>query len=204
MDTKQLMMMVLKDYLTSFNILSEDLIRAEDFIHDFDSKVALNEFERGEYLLKKGNVCEHMHYITKGCVQCYIGPKQKKETLWFMKEGELAIFKNSFYDQKESVGSIVALEPTQALSISHKDLEKLYTDHPFLERIGRKITEYYHMRSDIKSYVLYPKKPEQRFARYFEYRPDIVERIPQKQLASFLGLREETLSRLKREKRKKQ
>ena len=198
MDTKQQLMAGLKLYLTSFQILTED------FIQDFDKKVVLNVFEKGEYLLKKGNVCEHMHYIVNGCVQCYIGSKQKKETLWFMADGELAIFKNSFYDQKESVGSIVALENTQVLSITHRNLEQLYADHPFMERIGRKITEHYHVRSDIKAYVLYPKKPEQRFDRYFEYRPDIVERIPQKQLASFLGLREETLSRLKREKQKKQ
>ena len=198
MNAKQQMLGLLKDYLTTFNMLTEG------FLRDIDEKVALNVYEKGHYLLKRGSVCEHMHYILDGCVQCYIGTREKKETLWFMKEGELAIFKNSFYDQSESVGSIVALEETKVLSISYKDLEQLYADHPFLERTGRKITEFYHQRSDLKSYVLYPKKPEERFDRYYKYQPDIVHRIPQKQLASFLGLREETLSRLLREKRKSQ
>ncbi len=97
----------------------------------------------------------------------------------------------------------MALEDTRVLSISYKDLEQLYTDHPFMERIGRKITEFYHKRSDIKSYILYPKKPAERYARFLEYRPDIVERVSQKHLASFLGLREETLSRLKNDPEKK-
>ena len=198
MNAKQQMMVLLRDYLASFTMLPEE------FLCDFDEKVELNEFEKGHYLLKQGSVCEHMHYIITGCVQCYIGTKDKKETLWFMMEGELAIFKNSFYDQSASVGSIVALEDTRVLTISYKDLEQLYAVHPFLERTGRKITEYYHQRSDLKSYVLYPKKPEERFDRYYQYRPDIVHRIPQKQLASFLGLREETLSRLLQGKRKKQ
>ncbi|HTI08014.1 MAG TPA: Crp/Fnr family transcriptional regulator [Puia sp.] len=198
MSAKQQMMGLLKTYLASFTMLTEE------FLNDFDQKVKLNVFEKGHYLLRKGTVCEHMHYIETGCVQCYIGTKDRKETLWFMREGELAIFKNSFYDQSESVGSIVALEDTRVLSISYKDLEQLYAEHPFLERTGRKITEYYHKNSDLKSYVLYPKKPEERFDRYYQYRADIVHRIPQKQLASFLGLREETLSRLLREKRKNQ
>ncbi|MES1159261.1 MAG: Crp/Fnr family transcriptional regulator [Bacteroidota bacterium] len=197
MNAKQQMMVQLKSYLATFNLLTEN------FLIDFDQKVVLNEFERGQYLLRRQSVCEHMHYITTGCVQCYIGTKEKKETLWFMREGELAIFKNSFYNQSVSVGSIVALEDTTVLSISYKDLERLYTDHPFLERTGRKITEYYHMRSDLKSYVLYPKKPEERFNRYYQYRAEIVDRIPQKELASFLGLRRETLGRLLKSKQNK-
>jgi len=196
MNAKQQMMEQIKGYLTSFNVLTEG------FLGEFDKMVALNDYERGHYLLRQGKVSEHMHYIISGCVQCYIGTKEKKETLWFMKEGELAIFKNSFYDQSTSVGSIVALEDTKVLSISYKDLELLYENHPFLERTGRKITEFYHQRSDLKSYVLYPKKPAERFDRYYKYQSDMVNRIPQKQLASFLGMREETLSRLLQDKRK--
>jgi len=87
MNAKQQMMVLLRDYLASFTMLPEE------FLCDFDEKVELNEFEKGHYLLKQGSVCEHMHYIITGCVQCYIGTKDKKETLWFMMEGELAIFK---------------------------------------------------------------------------------------------------------------
>lgn len=196
MDAKQQMMMTLKIYLGTFHVLTED------FLNDLDSKIVLNVFEKGDYLLKEGSVCEQMHFIVKGCVQCYLGSKQRRETLWFMAEGEIALFKNSFYDQEKSLGSIVTLEDTEVLSIAHADLERLYEDHPFLERIGRKITEYYHKRSDIKSYVLYPKKPQERLDRYRKYCPQMVERVPQKQLASFLGMREETLSRLLHEKKK--
>ena len=119
-----------------------------------------------------------------------------------MVEEEIAVFKHSFYDQIPSEGSIVALEDTKALSISYNDLENLYKQHPFMERVGRKITEYYHKRSDIKSYVLYPKKPQERFERFNKYRPDIVQRVSQKHLASFLGMRQETLSRLMQERQK--
>src|ERR1700732_3830474 len=138
---------MLTNYLSNFGELPAE------FLKDLARKVKLNVFEKGHYLLKAGNVCEHMHFIEKGCVQCYLGTKYKKETLWFMVEGELAIFKKSFYEQVKSEASIVALEETRTYSISYADLEQLYKDHPFLERVGRKITEYYHKRSDIKSYA---------------------------------------------------
>ncbi|HEX9510161.1 MAG TPA: cyclic nucleotide-binding domain-containing protein [Puia sp.] len=190
-------MEALLQYLGSFDHLTED------FVKDFQRVIKTNEFQKGHYLLKAGSVSEHMHYIEKGCVECYIGLKSMKETLWFMIEGEIAVFKNSFYDRIVSEGSIVALEDTRVFSISYTDLERLYEQHPFLERIGRKITEFYHKRSDIKSYILYPRRPEVRFDRFNKYRPDIVDRVSQKHLASFLGMREETLSRVMKEKQKK-
>lgn len=190
-------MEALLQYLGSFDQLTEK------FTKDFQKAVKTNEFEKGHYLLKAGNVSEHMHFIDKGCVECYLGSKSTKETLWFMVEGEIAIFKNSFYDQVKSEASIVALEDTRVFSISYIDLERIYVQHPFMERVGRKITEFYHKRSDIKSYILYPKKPETRLERFSKYRPDIVERVSQKHLASFLGMREETLSRLMKERQHK-
>ena len=190
-------MEALLNYLGRFENLPED------FPKDFERAITINEFEKGQYLLKAGSVSKHMHYIEKGCVECYIGSKSKKETLWFMVEEEIAVFKHSFYDQIPSEGSIVALEDTRVFSISYGDLEELYKQHPFMERVGRKITEFYHKRSDIKSYILYPKKPEERFERFNKYRPDIVQRVSQKKLASFLGMRWETLSRLMKERHHK-
>jgi len=193
-------MIELLQYLGKFDSLTE---LTEQFQKDFRKAINETEFQKGHYLLKAGSVSQHMHFIQKGCVECYIGSRSSKETLWFMVEEEIAVFKHSFYDQIPSEGSIVALEDTKALSISYNDLENLYRQHPFMERVGRKITEYYHKRSDIKSYILYPKKPQERFDRFNKYRPDIVKRVAQKNLASFLGMRQETLSRLMQERQNK-
>jgi len=182
----------LKQYITSMRSLTEACNK------DFEEVVAFNEFERGEYLQKAGKICDHMHFIEKGAVQCYKGVKSKKQTLWFMLEGEIAMFKSSFYDRKASEANIVALEDTRVHSISHADMKRLCEKHHSFALLSLKITEEYHMRSDLKSDVLESRNPEDRYNYLKKLRPDIVDRVPQKDLASFLRINPETLSRIKK------
>jgi CRP-like cAMP-binding protein len=185
-------MFQLKQFLSTFHFLTEACMR------DFEATVKFNEFERGEYLLRVGKLCEHIHYIEKGAVQCYRGSKSQKQTLWFMLEGEISIFKSSFYGRKESEANIVALENTRVFTISYTDMRRLCEVHHSFAMVALKITEDYHMRSDLKSDVLAFRRPEDRYNYLKEQRPDILDRVPQKDLASFLRMTEETLSRIKR------
>jgi CRP-like cAMP-binding protein len=185
-------MFQLKQFVSSFHSLSEACVR------DFEALVKSKQFERGEYLLKAGKVCEYLYFIEKGVVQCYKGSKFKKQTLWFMLEGEIPIYKNSFYGRKESEANIVALEDTRVYTLSYTDMRRLCEVHHSFALMALKITEDYHMRSDLKSEVLGFRKSEDRYYYLKEQRPDIVERVPQKDQASFLRITEETLSRTKR------
>lgn len=185
-------MFQLKQFLTSFHFLTEACVR------DFEAIVKSNEFERGDYLLRAGKRCEHLHYIERGLVQCYKGSKVQKQTLWFMLEGEMPIFKSSFYGQKESEANIVALEDTRVFTVSYTDMRRLCEAHHSFAMMALKITEHYHTRSDLKSDVLAFRRPEDRYNFLKQQRPDIVERVPQKDLASFLRITGETLSRIKR------
>ncbi|MHA4807537.1 Crp/Fnr family transcriptional regulator [Flavitalea flava] len=171
---------------------------SEEFQNDFRAVVKVQEFEEGEYLLKKGSVCEHMHFILKGMVQCFEGTKSKKEILWFMIENEIPISKTSFYTQKPSEETIVAMEDTTVLSLSYKDLEELYRKHVEFNINGRKLTEVYHIRSLLKTRLLSFQRSEDRYKLFKEHRPELIKRIKnQGELASFLRMKRETLSRVK-------
>src|SRR5882757_2262003 len=187
-----MIMYQLKQFIASFRPLTEACNK------DFEAVVKFNEFERGEYLLKAGKICDHMHFIEKGAVQCYKGVKSKKQTLWFMLEGEIAMFKSSFYGRKASEANIVALEDTRVFSISYADMKRLCEVHHSFALLSLKVTEEYHMRSDLKSDVLESRDPADRYNYLRKQRPDIVDRVPQKDLASFLRINPDTLSRIKK------
>jgi hypothetical protein len=114
-----------------------------------------------------------------------------------MAEGEIAISKESFYTQTPGTQFIEAMEDTATISVSHADLENIYQAHLTFNINGRKLTEIYHQRSNFKSMILRLKYPEDRYKLMNQYRSDLVERVPGKYLSSFLGMREETLSRLR-------
>jgi CRP-like cAMP-binding protein len=182
----------LKQFIATFRPLTEACNR------DFEAVVKFEEFERGEYLLKAGKICDRIYFLEKGAVQCYKGVKSKKQTLWFMLEGEIALFKSSFYGQKASEANIVALEDTRVFSITYADMKRLCEMHHSFALLSLKITEEYHMRSDLKSDVLDSRDPADRYNYLKKQRPDIVDRVPQKDLASFLRINPDTLSRIKK------
>ncbi len=185
-------MFQLKQFITAVRPLTEVCNR------DFEAVVKFEEFERGEYLLKAGKISDRIYFIEKGAVQCYKGIKAKKQTLWFMLEGEIALFKSSFYGRKASEANIVALEDTRVFSITYADMKRLCEMHHSFALLTLKITEDYHMRSDLKADVLESRDPADRYNYLKKQRSDIVDRVPQKDLASFLRISPDTLSRIKK------
>ena len=166
------------------------------------SVLCVERFGKGKLLLKCGSVCDRMHYIIKGLVHCYYGTKEKPETDYFMVESQFSISKYSFYEQKNSDQSIEALEDTITVSISNVALEMLYVKYPSFNYNGRKLTERYHVKSNIKTLVLRPRKALDRYNLLKQMAPELTERVIGKYLSAFLGIREETLSRIKKGDRK--
>jgi CRP-like cAMP-binding protein len=197
--------------------MSEELTKADlygllHFFHplsvslreDLDNTLIRQIFKKGGYLLKSGSVCDRIHFITKGLIHCYNGyrgyathRKEGQGIDYFMMEGDIAISKESFYSRTPSRQSILAMEETSTLSLSFVDLEGLYKRHPEFNINGRKLTEYYHCQSNLKSDLLRLKKPMERYNIIKERKPALLERVPGKYLAIFLGVGESTLSRIK-------
>lgn len=171
---------------------------------ELDKKLQRRLFKAGDYLLLEGAVCDRMHFIAKGLVQCDNGLKgdaeQKKGGQgidYFMTEGEITVSKESFYNRTRSRQSILAMEDTVTFSMTHAELERLYAKYPEFNIIGRKLTEQYHCKSNLKSDLLRIKKAVDRYKALKEARADLISRVPGKYLAGFLGITEETLSRVR-------
>jgi CRP/FNR family transcriptional regulator, anaerobic regulatory protein len=175
---------------------------SESLKDNLRSVLKVETFGKGKLILKCGSVCDRMHYIVKGLIHCYYGTRENPETDYFMVESHFAISKYSFYEQKISDQSIEAMEETITVSISYTDLEMLYIKYPLFNYNGRKLTEQYHVKSNIKTLVLRPKRAVDRYDLFKKLAPELTERVTGKFLSAFLGVREETLSRMKRKEKK--
>lgn len=185
-------MEALLEYLNSIFSLSSDL--REHLIQILQSRTFLKK----EFLLKSGRVSNKIFFIEKGLVRCFYEDHEKEVCSWFMKEGDCIISVESFFQQKESYENIQALEDTNAYYIDYNELQYIYQTFPEFNFIGRVLTETYYILSEQRLYSMRMHTASERYNFLMENLPELIQRVPSKYLASYLGIAEETLSRNKR------
>lgn len=150
-----------------------------------------------DYLLKAGHVCQHICFIEQGLLRCYYPKGDTDVHTWFMKEGDLIVSIKSFYKQQPSEEYIQVLEDCSLYYITYDELQYCYKHFPEFCYIGLKLTERYYILWDEQQYGLRMRNATERFEWLMQEHPELVLRVPGKYLASYLGMNEVTLSRLK-------
>lgn len=181
----------LLDYLHSIHPLSEAL-RAHLL-----SIIRHGKFPRYDYLLKKGQIHTEMHFIVKGLLRCYykLEPNETEVSSWFMKERDIIVSIESFYDQIPSFEYIEALENTETFYITFDELEDIYQRFPEFNYIGRKLTTSYLILWNKRIRNICMLSAAERSELLAKNFPDLVQRVPAKYLASFIDMTEVTFSR---------
>ena len=158
-------------------------------------------FARKEFLVRQGNVSDELLFIISGCVREYFEDANADEiNTWFGFENAIAISTYSFFSQKPSLTNIQALEDTETLVIKHEDLQKLFNQFHEIERLGRLLAEQYLVQIEEMKIILQTLSAKQRYEYLLQNKPEFIKRIPLKYLASFLGIKLETLSRVRGQK----
>jgi CRP/FNR family transcriptional regulator, anaerobic regulatory protein len=155
-------------------------------------------FERKEFLLKAGHISRSIYYIEKGLVRCYYSIKEKDISAWFMKEGDIVVSVNSFFGQTASSESIQALEDTTVHFITHTELEELYNRFLSFNVHGRKVVTHYYLLSEQRAISMRSIKAKERYGKLLFQNPELLQRVPGKYLASYLGITEATFSNINR------
>jgi CRP-like cAMP-binding protein len=151
------------------------------------------------YLLQSGEICQHVYWVVKGCVRVAIENQNGEDiSCFFGDEGMFVANYESFLSGKPSPYSLQALESSELLAIDRKGLQELYEGTKNGERIGRLMAE--HLFCDILGRLtsFYAETAEQRYLRFVAEFPHLVQRIPQHYIASYIGVRPQSLSRIKR------
>ena len=151
-------------------------------------------------LLRQGQKCNQLYFIDKGLMHTYYYHEDKEVTSWFYSEGSFITSWYSFLSQAPSFEYIRVLEDTTAYVISHSQVLQLYKECPAYERFGRILAEQAlaFLESYSKGYMFLSAK--ERYDLLNTTIPDITLRAKLGQIASFLGISQETLSRLRAKK----
>jgi CRP-like cAMP-binding protein len=151
-------------------------------------------FKRCEYLLKAGQIARFVYFIEKGLVRCYYRLGDRNISAWFMKEGDVIISVNSFFGQIPSAEYMQALEETTVHYISYSQLESLYKEFVIFNIHGRKLLTHYYRLSEKRAVSMRSLRAKDRYKWLLENDPDLLQRVPRKYLATYLGVTESTLS----------
>ncbi|WP_299548057.1 Crp/Fnr family transcriptional regulator [Seonamhaeicola sp.] len=165
-----------------------------------ENSFELKEAVQGEKILIQGNRANNLYFIEKGVLHNYYYHDGKQISSWFYKEDQFITSWYSFYARKQSFEEIECLEDCVLYQISYKEYQKLVADFPAFGNFARLLAE--EMLTFIDEFskgwsFLSAKEKYQLLLSYF---PDVELRIKLGYIASFLGISQETLSRLRAKK----
>ena len=159
--------------------------------------VVEEKLPRKTLLLKEGMVAYRIYFIKKGFVRAYYYKGNSQFTSWFMGEGEIIISVFSFFSQKPSYEHIELLDDCVLQSISWNQLQELYKTFPEFNFTGRIITEQYYIRSEERAINLQTLTATQRYEKLLNDYSQITQWATLGQIATYLGIKQETLSRIR-------
>ena len=159
--------------------------------------IEIREYDKKAKVTKEGEVERYFNIIARGLVRKYLPLKNGEQTIQLAVEGHIIHSELSFFYRTPSTSVVETIEPTVFLSISYESLEQLYKQHPKFERIGRLIITDLFVRKDHRFFDQLRKNTRERFLDYIKTHSHMLQRVPQKYIASYLNIKPETFSRLK-------
>jgi CRP-like cAMP-binding protein len=177
-------------------------------LNDFEKSLVQENFHsrlyrKRQYVLQEGDVCTQFNFVVRGCLRTYnVDKKGNLHILQFGTENNWINDLGSFHGMKPSTLNIDALEDTVVLQISLDDLISLYKQSPVFDRIFRVLIEngYIHLQERLLQNI--SSTAEERYEAFLERYPHLINRISQVQIAAFMGVTPEFLSRLRNQRTK--
>lgn len=155
-------------------------------------------FVKNEFLLKEGSVCKEFYFVQKGCIRIFFNDRSGHEkTRYVMLENYIGTALSSFISQTPSVEFIEAIEDTKVLAIKHEDFFRLCKETDQWQIFYQRILEMAYTFQNKKIEQLVTLTAKQRYELILKENPLLIQRLSNRTLASYLDIREETLSRLK-------
>jgi CRP-like cAMP-binding protein len=152
----------------------------------------------GEYFLEQGKICRHVGFIEKGLVRYFINVDGTEKTIYFNKENEFTCNYQSFLPRIASNTNIQAVEESVLRVISFENLQRLYSDVKEGDKLGRLVIGYVFLSAMEQLKSFYTDSPKERYEQFLNSYPDLAQRIPQYYIASYVGIKPQSLSRIRK------
>jgi CRP-like cAMP-binding protein len=167
---------------------------AQAALSDAFEKITL---QKNKYLITQDQVCRHLYFLEQGAVRGFYNLDGKEITHWFGFESDFVTSFHSFITQEAAVENIQLLEGSILWRIAKETLTKLCNEHHEIERLLRIAYEKYYIRLEERFVNAQFKTAGERYENLMQQTPHIIERVPLGCVASYLGISQETLSRIR-------
>lgn len=163
-----------------------------------DELIPVRTFEKGSLLLRAGQVAVDSYHIVAGCARLYYLIDGEERTTAFFTEKQSVASMTSYANQTPADHYLECVEDCTMLVLNYHKEKQLLQKHPRLESIFRVATEQEYGKNQAMLAHYITKSPEERYLHLLETRPELINRVPQYHLASYLGVKPESLSRIRK------
>jgi CRP-like cAMP-binding protein len=186
------MVEVFREYIQSKSSVSD----AE--WEQIQSYCQVKKLRKRQYLLQEGDVCVNQSFVTKGCLRTYaVNEKGNEHITNFAIENWWAADMESLASGKPSIFNIDALEDSVVIQVSKINFDKLCAEIPALNDMVNAILHRSFIAAQGRIHTFMSLTAEEKYLRFIEKYPQIMNRVPQGMVASYLGITPETLSRIR-------
>ncbi|MEL6592380.1 MAG: Crp/Fnr family transcriptional regulator [Bacteroidota bacterium] len=186
----------MEQILAQFDHLSPLTEEAKVFLTE---KIVLRSYQKGDFPLQAGQVCQETFFVQKGLMRMYILHEGEEHIGDFFLEGEFASDMRSSLTQQPSRYNIQCLEDCELFVLSRELMEEAFVRFPLVfERLGRMITEFQLVLLADRIWAGLTMSNEERYVELLRHKPQLFQRIPQYMLASYLGITPVGLSKIRK------
>lgn len=158
------------------------------------------KLRKKQYLLQAGDVCKYLAFISKGCLRSYsVNDKGEEHIVQFAIEDWWMTDLKSFLTNEPATYNIDALEDSELFLIDKESQDKLFSIMPKIEHYFRILLEGNNTAAQKRISDFISASAEERYLNFLKTYPKLVQRVPQSYIASYLGIKPQSLSRIRKE-----
>ena len=168
-----------------------------DHLEEIAARFKQKKIKKNEYLLREGEICKDLVFVQDGCLRLYYISDDMEVSVWFAFKNNSAIELYSFISEKPTNYFLQAIEDSEIWYLPKTELNKLYIVYPKMQELMRNFWEDVVLNLIDRFTALQRDSAEQRY-RNLLAKPPYLQKIPQKYLASFIGVTPTSLSRIRK------
>jgi len=179
-------------FLSKFDELTETQVR------EMAEMMTVQEIKKGTVLVREGQLCNLCYFVLKGCLRQYVLADGLEKTIAIYTEEDAVNFYSNQEVQEKSGSYLISVEDSVLLIGNPEKDQKLYARFPGLESLTRRMTELDFGKTQNSFARFITSSPKERYLNLLNERPELLQRVPQTVIASYLGITPESLSRIRR------
>jgi CRP-like cAMP-binding protein len=166
-------------------------------VKDIEQYLTIKNINKGEFLVTGEDACNHLAFITSGYFRIFIATPEEDVTIHLEGPNNFISAFSSFISRNPTGENLQAVTPAEVVLIHYNDLHTLYKKCQKFEHLGRLMVERHFVLKQQRVISLIKENGETRYKNLMEKHPDFLLNIPLQYIASYLGMKPESLSRIR-------